>query len=268
MKKITKNEFSKNLAKYGALSLAIAGVADASGQVIYTDLDPDYNGMLPSTLDIDFNGDSVTDVSIVVTSDPGYPLAQVAAGSNGVIAASNSGFYYASNLSYSAVIGSSGAFNSFGDLCADGGFNGSQFCGNQGDPIPGYVGIQFLVDGNTHYGWVQLGAPTSSEVNVLDYAFEATPNTPILAGVIPVAGVDDNAFEGFSHFVDANRNLSLSANTPMSNVSVYDVLGKVIITSDLSNTNETINLASLNSGVYIARVTIEGQVKSFKIAIK
>lgn len=33
MKKNTSTKLSKKLAKYGALSLAIAGVADATGQI-------------------------------------------------------------------------------------------------------------------------------------------------------------------------------------------------------------------------------------------
>ena len=38
MSKITKKNFAKRIAKYGALSVAIAGVADASGQIVYTDI--------------------------------------------------------------------------------------------------------------------------------------------------------------------------------------------------------------------------------------
>ena len=44
MKKTTKKNLSNRLARYGALTVAIAGVADASGQIVYTDLDPDFSG--------------------------------------------------------------------------------------------------------------------------------------------------------------------------------------------------------------------------------
>ena len=41
MKKNTSTKLAKRLAKYGALSAAVLGVADASGQVTYTDVSPD-----------------------------------------------------------------------------------------------------------------------------------------------------------------------------------------------------------------------------------
>ena len=44
MKKTTSSKLSKQLAKYGALTAAILGVADASGQIVYTDVTPDFAG--------------------------------------------------------------------------------------------------------------------------------------------------------------------------------------------------------------------------------
>jgi len=43
MKKITPQKLSKRPVQYGAFSIAIAGVTDASGQIIYTDVNPDIN---------------------------------------------------------------------------------------------------------------------------------------------------------------------------------------------------------------------------------
>ena len=44
MKKTTPQKISTRLAQYGALSMAIAGIADANGQIEYYDLDPDVGG--------------------------------------------------------------------------------------------------------------------------------------------------------------------------------------------------------------------------------
>ena len=262
MSKITKNEFGKKLAKYGALSLAIAGVADATGQVIYTDLDPDFSGTVGDMLDIDFNGDAVNDVQIRITSSPGYDLAQVAAGSNGVIAASNGGFFYASNLSYGAAIDGAAAFNSFGDLCASGGFAGSQFCG-----AAGYVGIQFAVGTDTHYGWVQLDVASSGALTVMDYAYEATPDTAIAAGDEgEPLGVADQAFNNFNFFMDKSGNLNLSAATAMESVTIHNIAGQQVIARNLSSSNEVVNMSALTTGVYLATVSIDGSQKTFKVA--
>ncbi|OAB76045.1 T9SS-dependent choice-of-anchor J family protein [Cochleicola gelatinilyticus] len=76
--------------------------------------------------------------------------------------------------------------------------------------------------------------------------------------------VEDQTFANFSHFL-SNGNLSLRAGTAMDNVQLHNILGQQVISKELNNSNETVNISSLKSGVYIATVTIEGAKKSFKI---
>jgi hypothetical protein len=47
-----------------------------------------------------------------------------------------------------------------------------------------YTGLQFFIDGQVHYGWVRVGAPIVGFNGgwIYDFAYETTPNTPILAG--------------------------------------------------------------------------------------
>jgi len=80
-----------------------------------------------------------------------------------------------------------------------------------------------------------------------------------------ILGVSDQNFGGFSYFVDSNNQLNLSASVAMENVVLYNVLGQEVLSAKLSSNSEVINISGLNSGVYIATVSIEGQVKSFKI---
>ena len=50
-----------------------------------------------------------------------------------------------------------------------------------------YIGFQFQQDGQTYYGWASVGCPIVG-INagwVYSYAYETTPNTPILAGEVP-----------------------------------------------------------------------------------
>ncbi len=42
-----------------------------------------------------------------------------------------------------------------------------------------YIGLQFDIDGNTHYGWVNLVVPTGNSGHVLGFAYEDEPDTPI-----------------------------------------------------------------------------------------
>jgi hypothetical protein len=49
-----------------------------------------------------------------------------------------------------------------------------------------YLGLQFQQAGQTYYGWVRLGAPFTGQNGgwLYDYAYETTPDTPILAGAV------------------------------------------------------------------------------------
>jgi hypothetical protein len=81
-------------------------------------------------------------------------------------------------------------------------------------------------------------------------------------------GVADNTFNNFNYFVDINNQLNLSANSAMESLTVYNVLGQQVVSQKLENTNESVNISALNSGIYIATVSIEGITKSFKIVKK
>jgi hypothetical protein len=52
-----------------------------------------------------------------------------------------------------------------------------------------YLGFDFQQDGQTYYGWMQLGSPyvfgTGGQGWIYDYAYETMPNTPITAGAVP-----------------------------------------------------------------------------------
>ncbi|MGB0948763.1 MAG: T9SS type A sorting domain-containing protein, partial [Marinirhabdus sp.] len=57
----------------------------------------------------------------------------------------------------------------------------------------------------------------------------------------------------------------LRNSTPMQNIQLFNVLGQRVISQKLAAASETVNIAALKSGVYIATVTVAGQAKSFKI---
>lgn len=77
--------------------------------------------------------------------------------------------------------------------------------------------------------------------------------------------VGDNVFQGFTHFLNSNSQLILKANKPMTDINLYNVLGQQVKSKKASQLDETLDLASLNSGIYIVKVAIDGQQKSFKI---
>lgn len=63
---------------------------------------------------------------------------------------------------------------------------------NYGGPFgSGYLGVSFNVDGNSHYGWVQMThnidaeSPEDEYLYVHSWAWESDPDTPIVTGAIP-----------------------------------------------------------------------------------
>jgi hypothetical protein len=59
--------------------------------------------------------------------------------------------------------------------------------------------------------------------------------------------------------------IETSANAEKT-VTVFDVLGKQVLNTTTSN--NTINVASLHTGVYIVNITEEGKIASRKLVIK
>ena len=50
----------------------------------------------------------------------------------------------------------------------------------------------------------------------------------------------------------------------MSSVAIFDITGKQVISQKVTSTNAQVNLAGLNTGVYIAKVSIGSTQESFK----
>jgi len=273
MKKITSKKFSKRLLQYGALSVAALGVTDAAGQIIYTDVDPDVTIAVGETFSIDFNADALENMNLSNPDGLTGGNAALAFPSSGgaFVGIEAGGFQYPALLAEGDAIddasgytatGARGDLNYYG--CA---YSNSQWCDTV---IDGYLGVRFddLTNGTTHYGWVRFDTDVNGTnlMIVKDFAFNSTPDEGILAGE-GTLGVNDQSFNGFNYYV-ANNVLNLSANTSLESVQLYNLLGQQIVSQKLSNSNETVNLASFSQGVFIVKVNIEGQTKSFKIIKK
>ncbi len=269
MKKNTSKKLTKRLAQYGALSAAVLGVADASGQVTYTDINPDIVLDLGDTFEVDFTG-AVPEGNVQISNPAdlaGGTAALAFPSSGGALVGFTAGGYEYPNVlvdgdvidgdsGYTAV-GVRGDLNYYG--CA---YSNSQWCDFVED---GILGVSFVFNGNTHYGWVRMDTDVGADdvITVKGFAFEATPDTAIIAGDEGVLGNNDNNLNGFAQFV-VDGQLNLKANTAMSSVTVFDVSGKQVIAQNLTSTNAQVNLSGLNTGVYIAKVSIGSSEESFK----
>ncbi|MCH4553298.1 T9SS-dependent choice-of-anchor J family protein [Aestuariibaculum lutulentum] len=82
-------------------------------------------------------------------------------------------------------------------------------------------------------------------------------------------GIEDFESDNFSFYYSKNNNsLELkSANKPISNITIFNLLGQNVLSKNLNVTNESVNINSLTKGVYIAQITIDNFTKSIKFLI-
>jgi hypothetical protein len=81
---------------------------------------------------------------------------------------------------------------------------------------------------------------------------------------LSVEEFDNNTFK---HFYNKDTDvLSMTSSTlAFDNVELYNLLGQQVLNRRLSQTNETVNMSSLEDGVYLAKVSIQGRIQTVKI---
>ncbi|MBB4118671.1 hypothetical protein GGR32_000951 [Mesonia hippocampi] len=80
-------------------------------------------------------------------------------------------------------------------------------------------------------------------------------------------GVEDVIAKAFTHYT-SNNNLFVEGESVIENVKVYNLLGQEVASQAVNNTNAQVNIANLQTGVYIAQVKVNGETKTFKFAKK
>jgi len=157
-------------------------------------------GSTPVT--IDFNRDGVADFQFQLNSysiyhEGDFENASVRPLAHGAVVGEPGpprGDFYASALDRGTKIGPSLHFSSGGGAMIERGV--VAFCfiicssvsghlyGNWANVTNRYLGVKFLIDGDTHYGWVRLtvtGNYGSFTAQIDGYAYETIPNKPIVA---------------------------------------------------------------------------------------
>ena len=125
------------------------------------------------------------------------------------------------------------------------------------------VTINYTWEYNTTYTWEVTSTNCLGTVTSAIYSF-TTEMDPALSTE------DFDTKDSISHFFNTNTNelTFTSSSLPFNNVEVYNILGQQVLNKKLSQTNETINLSSINAGIYIAKVSIDGRTEAFKFVKK
>ncbi|SDB29814.1 hypothetical protein SAMN03097699_0576 [Flavobacteriaceae bacterium MAR_2010_188] len=166
---------------------------DNPSQIIYTDMVPDFTSEnLHDFYELDLNNDQSIDFTLKSDSDNNsYEWLEITTSSNdnnGIISISQwywnpvpldsdreifnlSG--YSNGEAYESWV-----FFTIGD-CFDSNIECYEDWKDKNDK---FLGLRFIVDGKTHFGWARLSVTSPTDWVLKDYAYNATPNKPILAG--------------------------------------------------------------------------------------
>ena len=79
-------------------------------------------------------------------------------------------------------------------------------------------------------------------------------------------GIEDNAVEGFSYYPNpADDKLSLKAMDNIENVAIYSILGQKVIDQTIGDVTAELNISSLSTGTYIMKVSVNGEIGTYKV---
>ena len=285
------------LKKYASIAGSItAVVGTASAQVNYTDLNPDVlvTGQ-NSNYVLDLNGDLqpdyifLTNDTAFVTNYAGLPISvdlkgaviypasgNSCAGSNSVTSMGSSTFNI-DNIPQGSSIGSannwsssSGALGLVAEIVIPGLYSTSYSTG----PFlgtTGFVGLKFNAGGNTHFGWVRVEVGADGEfLSIKDYAFDATPNTPIVAGETgsgPVGISENNDFVNVQNLHNSIR-IETADSYNDAVLSLVSISGQLIVSQQLNGTITLINTDEIASGVYVLTINSDNKSYNQKVYLK
>lgn len=282
MKKTTPLDLTNRLTKYSALSLAIVGLADANGQIVYTDLGA--GGVTPA-FDTEYllnlNNDDPNGPALGVHEFGLKAWANGSGGSQlmlyvpptnaaiGVVGSAYSGLYPFA-LSSGAVISSGNA----NWQSASGGWQSlawnstslpvCNFSSNWCDTSEKFLGLKFQLETGTeiYFGWARVKintANTPGDFTILDYAYNATDTDdngigdPINAGQITL-GIDDNDLASRVKVVALNKSIALYNLPEATNYKLFSMTGQEVLKGQSNGSTSVIEAKTLASGVYIVEI--------------
>lgn len=115
---------------------------------------------------------------------------------------------------------------------------------------------------------------TYSGINIFDGIATnaaATPAFPVGSFTQSTASVKENLIEGFKTYPNpiTNKEVTISSNNNNAKeVAIFSVLGKQVLKTSFVGVKSTLNLSSINSGVYILRVKENDKIATKKLVIK
>ena len=79
-------------------------------------------------------------------------------------------------------------------------------------------------------------------------------------------GISENTIAGFSYYPNpTNGILNLNSVENIENVSMYNLLGQLVIESRVNATTSQVDISGLSTGTYLMKVTVNGETGTYKV---
>jgi hypothetical protein len=262
-----------------------------NAQIVYTDIVPDSTYTVSSwridTFNLDLNGDSTTDFLIKAARPrPRYPEDPYTC-SVSITPLVNNAFmtttlHTAKKLVPDDAISSSQAWHNatlqyLKWYQTEWVFTGGFVITNTGEwdsTVNGYVGLRLINGGQTYYGWVRIDvdvSPETASMTIKDYAYNSTPNQPILAGQTMTTAIIENTFTSsinlFPNPANSHITIDLGSLNQKVHVTIVDITGKVVYTTKATNTQEIeVDTKDFIVGIYMVQIQA-GEFNGTKILV-
>ena len=130
---------------------------------------------------------------------------------------------------------------------------------------PGYVYLSAFDNGSFQSQWRRLDVTTGTSTVVglfnggSDQVGWSSPQSEILKVV-------ENSLEGFTFYPNPTTEmLSLQSVNNITAVALYNILGQRVLAAQVDATSKDLDLSSLAAGLYVMKVSVNGQIGTYKI---
>ncbi|HLW32319.1 MAG TPA: T9SS type A sorting domain-containing protein [Aequorivita sp.] len=130
---------------------------------------------------------------------------------------------------------------------------------------PGFVYLSAFDNGSFQSQWRRLDVATGASTVVglfnggSDQVGWSSPQSEMLKVV-------ENSLEGFTFFPNPTTEmLSLQSINSINSVALYNILGQRVLAAQVDATSKDLDLSGLAAGLYVMKVSVEGQIGTYKI---
>lgn len=91
----------------------------------------------------------------------------------------------------------------------------------------------------------------------------------VVIDISQTMSIEDNTIDGFTFYPNPVENvLNLKSNVTIDKVELFSVLGQSVLTRSIEANNSQIDVSRLTTGVYLMKVTADGQTATYQVIKK